>query len=183
MIRITGGTHRGRPLPHPVPATARPTSSRVREAIFSMVGQDLSGWSMLDLFGGSGLMALESASRGATPVTVVERDARAAATVRANAAALGVALRVRVEDAGRAALDPADFVFLDPPYADGVERWLARGGALCARVLVMEARKGAVWPETLEGVDGALTLVRERAYGDTVVAVYARERDRAPGGA
>ena len=175
MIRITGGTHRGRPLPHPVPATARPTSSRVREAIFSMVGQDLSGWSMLDLFGGSGLMALEAASRGAGPVTVVERDARAAAAVRANAAALGAALRVRVEDAARAALDPADLVFLDPPYADGVERWLARGASLCTRVLVMEARSGARWPASVEGARGDLNLSRERAYGDTVVGVYRAE--------
>ena len=140
-----------------------------------MVGQDLAGWSMLDLFGGTGLMALEAASRGAGPVTVVERDARAAATVRANAAALGVALRVRVEDAGRAALDPADLVFLDPPYADGVERWLARGGSLCARVLVMEARTGTTWPAAVAGASGALALARERAYGATTVAVYERE--------
>ncbi len=177
MIRLTGGALRGRVLPKPVPATARPTAGRVREALFSMLGQDLSGWSMLDLFGGSGLMALEAASRGAGPVTVVERDARAAATIRANAEGLGVALRVRVEDAAKAKLDLADLVFMDPPYGDGVERWLARGASLCRRALVMEARAGASWPERLDGAEGVLVRDTERNYGDTVLAIYLRVDD------
>lgn len=174
MIRLTGGTLRGRGLPRPVPATARPTAGRVREALFSMLGQDLAGWSMLDLFGGSGLMALEAASRGAGPVTVVERDGRAAATIRANAEGLGVALRVRVEDAARAKLEIADLVFMDPPYGDGVERWLSRGASLCRRALVMEARAGASWPQQVDGAEGALLLDTARNYGDTVLAIYLR---------
>jgi 16S rRNA G966 N2-methylase RsmD len=137
-----------------------------------MLGQDLSGWSMLDLFGGSGLMALEAASRGAAPVVVVERDARAAATIRENARGLGMPLEVRQVDAERAALAPADLVFLDPPYRDPVERWLPRGASLCRRALVMEARAGASWPERLEGAGGALTLDTARSYGDTVLAIY-----------
>ncbi|MCE7957512.1 MAG: 16S rRNA (guanine(966)-N(2))-methyltransferase RsmD, partial [Acidobacteria bacterium ACB2] len=71
-LRITGGHLRGRVL-EGVPAGVRPTASRVREALFSMVGQDLRGWSVLDAFGGTGLLALEAVSRGAAPVVVVER--------------------------------------------------------------------------------------------------------------
>ena len=65
MIRVTGGALRGRSLPARVPEGVRPTAGRVREAVFSMVGQDLRGWSVLDLFGGSGLIGIEAASRGA----------------------------------------------------------------------------------------------------------------------
>ena len=70
-IRITGGELRGR-LIQGVPEGVRPTAGRVREALFSMVGQALQGWSALDAFGGTGLLAFEAASRGAAPVTVVE---------------------------------------------------------------------------------------------------------------
>ena len=99
VLRITGGTLRGRVLPSKLGPGVRPTTSRVREALFSMVGQDLSGWTVLDAFGGSGLLAFESVSRGADRVTVVERNGRAAAAIRAAAGALGVRIDLRVQDA------------------------------------------------------------------------------------
>ncbi|MEN9785992.1 MAG: hypothetical protein RLZZ299_1256 [Pseudomonadota bacterium] len=169
VIRITGGTHRGRGLPAPVPASARPTSGRVREALFSIVGQDLSGWSMLDACGGSGLVALEAASRGASPVTVYERDGAAAAAVRRNAETLGLPVTVRAADSLRSVLPEADFVFLDPPYRDDIAAWLRHVAPSARRVLVAEARAGASWPD-LAGFERE----RERAYGDTVLAVYVR---------
>ena len=75
-MRITGGTLKGRVLPVPVSSGVRPTSSRVREALFSMVGNHLDGVTWLDAFGGAGLTALEASSRGAA-VTVFEKNGRA----------------------------------------------------------------------------------------------------------
>jgi 16S rRNA (guanine(966)-N(2))-methyltransferase RsmD len=170
VIRVTGGALRGRVLPAPVSAGVRPTAGRVREAVFSMVGQDLAGWSMLDLFGGTGLMAIEAASRGAAPVTVVERNAAAAAAIRRNAAEVGAALTVRIGDAMRIALDEADLVYLDPPFRDPIGPAIARGAALCRRILVAEARSSVEWPEAPAG------FARDTAktYGDTAVAIFVR---------
>ncbi len=168
MIRVTGGELRGRVLPARVPPNVRPTASRVREAVFSMVGQDLTGWSMLDLFGGTGLMAIEAASRGAAPVTVVDRNAASLACIRANVAAVGAPVKVVQGDAGSARVE-ADLVYLDPPFRDPIAPWLARAAPLCRRLLVAEARTPVDWPE-IPGFD----LDRARAYGDTAVALYVR---------
>lgn len=170
MIRITGGELRGRVLPGGVAKGVRPTAGRVREAVFSMVGQSLEGWSMLDLCGGTGLMALEAASRGASPVTVVEQSVQAAAAIRANVEALGASVRVRVGDARRLPLDSADLVYLDPPFREPIGPWIARAAPLTTRVLVAEARSGVAWPAAPDG----FTLQRARAYGDTALALYVR---------
>lgn len=170
MIRITGGVRRGRVLPAPVPNGVRPTAGRVREAVFSMVGQDLAGWSMLDLFGGSGLMAIEAASRGAAPVTVVERNTAAVAAIRRNAEGVGVNLTVRPGDAARVALEAADLVYLDPPFRDPIGPWIARAAGLCRRVLVAEARAPLEWPAAPPG----FAVRSTRAYGDVGIALYDR---------
>ena len=121
-MKITGGTLRGRVVPGSVPKGVRPTSSRVREAMFSMVGQELQGITVLDGFAGSGLLTFEAASRGAT-VTTVERNRRVARQLRERAADLGVTLDLRVGDA-RDTLSSGgwDIVILDPPYADDAVR-------------------------------------------------------------
>ncbi len=170
VIRITGGDLRGRVIARPVPAGVRPTAGRVREAVFSMVGQELSGWSMLDMFGGSGLMALEAVSRGAGPVHVVERDARTAECIRANAVALGVEVRVLVGDASRIPLPTVDLVYVDPPYRQEIGPHVLRAAIACTRVVVAEARSGAVWPEPPPG----FARERIRSYGDTEIALYVR---------
>jgi 16S rRNA (guanine966-N2)-methyltransferase len=170
VIRVTGGALRGRVLPRPVPEGVRPTAGRVREAVFSVVGQDLVGWSMIDLFGGSGLMAIEAASRGAAPVTVVEQNPRAAEAIRANAAGMGVALQVRVGDATRVQLEPADLVYVDPPYRQPIGPHVLRAAELCRRFVVAEARSGADWPEPPPGFERD----RIRNYGDTEIALYVR---------
>lgn len=168
MIRVSGGRLGGRTLPAPVPEGVRPTAARVREAVYSMVGQDLTGWSMLDLFGGSGLMAIEAASRGAGPVTCVECKTEVARAIRANVGALGAAVDVHLADAASWGA-PADFVYLDPPFRDPIEPWLLRTAHLAKRLLVAEARAPVSWPALADFV-----LARQRAYGDTAVAVYAR---------
>lgn len=169
-MRITGGRLRGRVLRGRVQAGVRPTSSRVREALFSMVGQQLDGWSALDGFGGSGLLAFEAWSRGADPVTVVERRARVAAAIRAEASQLGATVQVRQADLARVLPEGQwDLVLLDPPYDEAPEPWLERAAPAVGRLLVFEHRSAVTLPDTV----GALVLVRSRVYGDTSLSLYA----------
>lgn len=169
MIRITGGSARGRVLRGSVPSGVRPTSSRVREALFNVLGNDLTGWSMVDLFGGTGLVAMEAASRGAAPVIVVERNPLAAAAIRANALSVALPLDVRIGDAATVSLPRADLFFLDPPYRDPPAPWLARASALADRIVVVEARTGVDPGE-------APSFIRDhpRPYGDTTLWLYER---------
>ncbi len=168
-MRITGGRLRGRRVTVPDQPGVRPTSARVREALFSILGQDLDGWSMLDAFGGSGLMALEAASRGAGPVTAVERNRKVASALERSAAALGVPLDVRVGDA-RAALRNGvwDLVFLDPPYRDDPAGWLTAAASATRRILVIEHAASRSVPSAAAD----LQLDRTRRYGDSALSLY-----------
>ena len=142
-MRITGGTFRSRPLRAPRGDRTRPTSDRVREALFSILGahRSLAGARVLDLYAGTGALALEALSRGAAHATVVESGAEAVAALRANVHSLGLADSVRIvtTPVERAAARPSstdapfDLVFADPPYAlvrsgkvvRAMARWLA----------------------------------------------------------
>jgi len=168
LIKITGGKLRGRQLRGEIPAGVRPTAARTREALFSMVGQDLEGWSMLDLFGGSGLIAIEAASRGAAPVHIVEQNGKVIRYLRAQLESLGVHARVWEGDAMRLPLPTVDFVFADPPYENDRKNWLPRAASLTLRLLVAEGRHGGSWPEEV----GSLKLDRVRNYGEAELALY-----------
>jgi 16S rRNA (guanine(966)-N(2))-methyltransferase RsmD len=170
MIRVTGGIFRGRVLAAEVPNGVRPTSSRTREAVFSMIGQDLSGQSFLDLFGGAGVMAIEASSRGASPVVTVDRSPASVAAIRANVAAVGAGVDVVVADAARLGdkVGPANIVYLDPPFADDVGGWIVIAAQYARSALVAEARSGAKFPKFA----GDLPLDRVRAYGESSVAIY-----------
>ena len=128
-IRICGGQWRSRLIDVTDVPGLRPTPDRVRETLFNWLGQDLTGLSCLDLFAGSGLLGFEAASRGASRVTLVERDAKAFAALRSSAEALGGRqLELRRADALEflaSIARPAgyDLIFLDPPYH---QDWLAR---------------------------------------------------------
>jgi len=180
MTRIIGGQARGRRLQTPSGAATRPTSDRVREALFSSVESwcgSLSGLRFLDLYAGSGAVGLEAWSRGAGAVTLVESDRRTAALVGANARTLGFSQAEVIASAvatalGRRPAAPYDVVFLDPPYpleeasvaadlAALVEHgWLVPG----ALVVVERARRSPepTWPD-------GLALDRERRYGETTL--------------
>ena len=124
VLRIIGGTWRGRRLRFPPQEDIRPTPDRIRETLFNWLGPRIVGARCLDLFAGSGALGLEALSRGASQVTFVERDAVAARELRARLTEWGaVGAQVEQTEAVRflkAAARPFDIVFLDPPFAAGL---------------------------------------------------------------
>lgn len=182
LIRIVGGTHRGRRIAVPEEGV-RPTSERTREAIFDLLGPDpVRGARVLDLYAGTGALGIEALSRGAAFADFVERDRATAQRLQANLSALGLARQGRVHraDLDRGGLPltaagPWDLVFLDPPYeGDAGARWLerlARAPWGPAGGLVVYERGRAT---EIAAPDG-LALWKERRYGDTVVAIFRAE--------
>ena len=139
-MRIVGGRNRGRRLIAPKGAATRPTSDRIREAIFNILIDglqlDLDGCPALDLFAGTGALGFEALSRGAGPVRFIENSDAAIDLIRANAEALGeesvsvVRADVRRLGVASASDDPARLAFLDPPYGGGL---IPAGGDGCAK--------------------------------------------------
>ncbi len=124
VLRIIGGTWRGRRLRFPPQEAIRPTPDRIRETLFNWLGPRVVGKRCLDLFAGSGALGLEALSRGAAQVTFVERERQAAMELRARLAEWGAAGgQVEHTEAVRflgGAAVPFDIVFLDPPFDSGL---------------------------------------------------------------
>jgi 16S rRNA (guanine(966)-N(2))-methyltransferase RsmD len=177
-MRVIAGELGGRRLQAPRGRSTRPTSDRVREALFAMLGE-LDGERVLDLFAGSGALGIEALSRGAAQAVFVERDGAALRALSANLDALALGpprAQVRRSDA-LAALQAArrreetyDLLFIDPPYSQardwGPELTVALAPVLApaARVVVESDRRA---PLQLE-----LELERERRYGDTSIRIH-----------
>jgi 16S rRNA (guanine966-N2)-methyltransferase len=178
VTRIVAGAAGGRRLAVP-PSGTRPTSDRVREALFSALAHDpgLDGTAVLDLCAGSGALGLEALSRGAAHVLLVESDRRAAAVLRRNVAAVDLpGAQVRAAPAAAVLAGQADRAFdlllVDPPYATPdteVAAWLTAAlahGWLAddATVVVERPSRGGPfpWPAPLQPV-------RERRYGETTL--------------
>lgn len=121
-VRIIGGQWRRSRLPVPDAPGLRPTPDRVRETLFNWLGQDLTGWTVLDAYAGSGALGLEAASRGAARVVLIERDPRLAAGLRTVCARLQAqSVEVQAADAlawMRGSQRGFGLVLLDPPFAD-----------------------------------------------------------------
>lgn len=184
-VRITGGAHRGRRLRLPRSANLRPTSDRVRSAVFSILGADsLQGTLALDLYAGSGVLGLEALSRGAAGAVFVEADARRCRHIRDALAALGLADQGSVHN-GRVervldtlTTDGFGIAFADPPYA--LTDWqplmglLNRVGLLAdGAVVVAEHRHDT----GLADEYGVLALLTRRRYGDTAISIYAKSKE------
>ncbi len=178
-MRIVGGTLGGRVLRAPRNASTRPTSEKVREALFNLLGPPPDALHVLDLFAGSGAVGLEALSRGAAAATFVERDRAALIVLRGNLAELAIGDRATVAplDVGKfltsAGPGPAwGWVFLDPPYAAGVvEATLAalpRARLTDDVTVIVEHAHRAPPP------DRAGFLIRRdlRRYGDTALSRY-----------
>ena len=180
VTRIVAGMLGGRRLVTPAGRGTRPTSDRVREALFSSLGTmlDLDGARVADLYAGSGALGFEALSRGAAHALFVESDAKAVAALRRNAAALGVAEAARIVGApveralAAAPEEPYDLVVADPPYAlgdDAVRGMLAalvEYGWLAPDAVVVVER--ATRSGELPSVAG-IAEVRARRYGETTL--------------
>jgi 16S rRNA (guanine966-N2)-methyltransferase len=174
-LRVTGGTFGGRRLRAAAPGT-RPTSDRVRVALFARLG-DLTGARVLDLYAGTGALGIEALSRGAREVVFIERASQSLAVLRRNIASLelGEAARVLTGDAIRGVrrlgqeAERFDLALLDPPYAAG-EAGRALEALVAARILAPGAmvvvESGRRHP--VPSVEG-LAPIDERRYGDTVI--------------
>ncbi|HVF78641.1 MAG TPA: 16S rRNA (guanine(966)-N(2))-methyltransferase RsmD [Solirubrobacteraceae bacterium] len=175
-MRVVAGRYRGRRLVAPPGDLTRPTSDRVREALFSVLGPSVQGAHVLDLFAGSGALGIEALSRGAAGAVFVDQAASAVQAIRANLEALGIEADVhRIEArswlrAASARADAYDLVFLDPPYrrAGELGRELSEG---LAAVLATGARV-VTESDRREPLELELPPVDERRYGDTVIRIY-----------
>jgi 16S rRNA (guanine966-N2)-methyltransferase len=180
MSRIIGGTAGGRRLATPRGAATRPTSDRVREALFSAIESwcgSLHGLRFLDLYAGSGAVGLEAWSRGAGVVTLVESDRRTAALIADNARTIGFPKANIVAASVAATLRkppsaPYDVAFLDPPYPLGEDDLAADLAALTAHgwlvpaaLVVVERSSRSPEPSWREG----FTDVRAKRYGETTL--------------
>lgn len=199
-MRIIGGRFRGRRLVAPGAAVAarggsgqlRPTSDRVREALFNLLSHGdygtpppPEGRRVLDLFAGTGALGLEALSRGAARAVFVDDHASARALIRENVAALGLGGVTRIWRRDATRLGPCqgapfELVFLDPPYRSGLAGpaleaarqggWLAPGA-----VVVLELAADEIPPE-----QDWLTLADRRRYGDTQILVFTTPSGRSP---
>ena len=184
-MRIIGGAHRGRALAvlgkGDAAAHLRPTSDRVREALFNVLaggyGDPVTGAQVLDLFAGTGALGLEALSRGAARASFIENGRKALSVLRQNVGLCRAEEQARIfpVDARRPGVNPAvphDLVFLDPPYGKGLgEAALAaalEGGWIAETALIVWEESAAITPP--EG----LRLIEERRYGDTMIRFLER---------
>ena len=175
-VRVTGGELRGFQLAEPGGARLRPTSARVREAIFNVLAARIEDASVLDLFAGTGALGIEALSRGASRAVFVENHRGSARAIvqslaRAHLAESGSVVRGALQGALDSLDGPFDLIFLDPPYdSDQASPTLSVLGPLLTPggLVVYEHRSRYNPPERPLG----LTLTDRRVYGDTAVAFF-----------
>jgi 16S rRNA (guanine966-N2)-methyltransferase len=190
-MRVIAGTYRSRILKSLKGLALRPTSDRLRETLFNVLGQAVGGARFLDLFAGTGAVGIEAISRGASDVVFIENHAPAATLIRKNLDSLGVRSGATVlgvdvlrglemlaaSRKGRAA--PFDFVFLDPPYAATEEyarvlRFLGAAAFLAPDSIVIAEHRHSF---ELPARAGALVRYRVLKQGDAALSFY---RQRPP---
>lgn len=189
-LRIVAGRLRGRKIrfPDDLPGL-RPTADRVRESLFNLLGQDVSGLAVLDLYAGTGALGIEALSRGARRAVFIEREARARRAIRENLGRLGVERLARVEPGDvperirRGGLGTFDLVLADPPYDDpepgGLLVILDTAGLVRPRGrVVLEQDAGTASPR----VPAGWTEAREARYGRTTLRIFRRHSPESPSG-
>jgi 16S rRNA (guanine966-N2)-methyltransferase len=182
-LRVIAGTVGGRRLVAPAGTDTRPTTDRVKESVFGAIGdRRLREAAVLDLYAGSGALAIEALSRGAARAVLVDRERAAVDAIVRNLDATGLGDRARAQRVAVEAFlrrdppaeGPFDLVFLDPPYdlsAGELERVLARlaqgGWLVSGATVVVERGSGGARPE----LPDRWTTTWERGYGDTLVTL------------
>ncbi|MBR5231212.1 MAG: 16S rRNA (guanine(966)-N(2))-methyltransferase RsmD [Clostridia bacterium] len=178
-MRIIAGSMRSRTIVAPKGTDTRPTLDRTRESLFNMISGDCREASVLDLYGGSGALALESISRGAKRAVICDCSREAAKAIKQNIESLKVGEQVKflfMQDLQAVALlgrekETFDLVFLDPPYrisTDPACRAMDEAGILEAGALIVIEHDAKVIPEPGEGY----TLIDKRQYRDTAITFY-----------
>lgn len=183
-VRVIGGAKRGHRLDAPAGTLARPTTDRVKESMFNLMGPNWSGHVAIDLFAGSGALGIEALSRGATHAVFVDKSPKSMTTVRSNLTKLQLlgesTLLVADWQSGwkriSGSYDSVGWVFIDPPYAkglwDSVLQTIADSPVVVVHGIVCEHPKDVVLPERVQ----SLCRLKDRAYGDIAVTLYMDER-------
>ena len=179
-MRIVSGKYGGRPLKTLDGKTTRPTSDKVRGAIFNMIGPYFEGGRVLDLFAGSGGLSIEAVSRGMDSAVLVERDRKAQAVIRENISMTKEAdkfqlLAMEANQALSQLTGTFDVVFLDPPYAreeiiDNIQQLCQRKLLAEVVMVVCETDKAVDLPEEIAD----LGIWKQKVYGISKVTVYVR---------
>jgi 16S rRNA (guanine966-N2)-methyltransferase len=175
-MRVVAGLYRGRTLVAPPGSATRPTSDRIREALFSILGPSVQGARVLDLYAGSGALGIEALSRGAASAVFVDQSEQAVAAIRANLDALGIEAPVhRMQARAALGLPPTasaayDLVFLDPPY----RRPVGFGHELSEALPAVLAAGARIVSESdrRDPLELAFPLADERRYGDTIIRIH-----------
>jgi 16S rRNA (guanine966-N2)-methyltransferase len=177
-VRVIAGTLGGRRLKAPRGTTTRPTSDRVKEALFALLG-DIAGARVLDLFAGAGGLGIEALSRGAARAVFIERDQRALRALRENVRSLGLGAaraEVRAGDVlallrtARGRAETYDLVFIDPPYSRASD--LGRELSLLLAPLLEPEARIVVESDRRAPLQLQAQLERERTYGDTSIMIH-----------
>ncbi|MBN1627730.1 MAG: 16S rRNA (guanine(966)-N(2))-methyltransferase RsmD [Deltaproteobacteria bacterium] len=181
-MKITGGSSRGKSLVSLNGMEIRPTSSKVREAIFNILGQDLTGFKVLDLFAGTGILGIEAMSRGAEAAVFIDKSDKSIKTIVKNLSLCGYGGLCRVlkrDLTKRPAFESLekkgaiDLVFIDPPYRKEfippVLMMLSGCGVLSEQAFVVtESSKNDTLPESA----GEIILCDSRIYGETRIDIF-----------
>jgi 16S rRNA (guanine966-N2)-methyltransferase len=180
-MRVIGGTARGRRLKAPKGRALRPTSDRVKEALFNILPHDLAGMKVLDLFAGTGNLTIEALSRGATEAILIDSSSESAKAISANLRRLDLAdlAKVWIMPVSRALRllarrgETFDMIFLDPPYERGwVEaalKIIAEGALLRPSGVVIAEHSVR---EKVAETYGILALKDQRRYGSTLISFF-----------
>lgn len=180
-MRIIAGSGKGRKLKSLEGLSTRPTTDRVKESMFNIIQFDIEGREVLDLFGGSGQLAIESLSRGAAHATILDQKTEAVRVIRDNLSATGFDRQATVlQNDAIAYLSSCgrrfDLVFLDPPYAGGL---LKKALETIARFDILSDGGIIVCETSAEGetvpVPAPYQHIRDYNYGKTRISLYGRE--------
>jgi len=181
-MRITGGSAKGQIIKSPQSAAVRPTTDKVREAVFSMLGALANNWDRaLDLFAGSGALGIEALSRDVGWVDFVDQNSKCCQVIKQNLVKTGFIDKAHVYccpvmKALGFLEHTYDMVFVDPPYADNslstLIPVLARSDFVSTNTVVLVSHASR---NSLDHQYGSLSMIKEKRYGDTGISIYQKE--------
>lgn len=179
-MRIISGEHRGRRLLEFKGMDIRPTTDRVKESVFNLIQEYISGAEVLDMFGGSGALSLEALSRGAAHAVCIDKDRRAADIIRKNAQTLNYTDKCEILNGDsfeylRRCGRSFDIVFLDPPYNEGFIEPALRG--ISENDILSEGGIAVLESDDTDffGEADGLEIIKQRKYGRTYITVYRKK--------